>query len=75
MNALDDSVGRIMEALDSSEMLDNSIVLFISDNGGPTIDPSWKFANTASNWPLRGVIMIEWKIKCFFFFFNSRKVS
>lgn len=36
-------------------MLNNSIVLLISDNGGATEDSKGRFQNFASNWPLRGV--------------------
>ncbi|XKL69126.1 hypothetical protein PGB90_006895 [Kerria lacca] len=55
LDALDESVGKVIEALDSSQLLKNSVVLFISDNGGATVDPLWKYENTASNWPLRGM--------------------
>lgn len=32
---LDDSVGKVVKALDENDMLDNSIILFMSDNGAP----------------------------------------
>lgn len=44
-----------MKVLEETGMLGNSVVLFMSDNGGPTKDPDWLFENAASNWPLRGV--------------------
>ncbi|CAH1124701.1 unnamed protein product [Ceutorhynchus assimilis] len=48
---LDDSLGSIMEALEQKNMLANTIVAFISDNGAPTIGD---FPNWGSNHPLRG---------------------
>lgn len=52
VSKLDDSVGQIVEALDSKNMLQNSIIVFVSDNGAPTIG---SFMNWGSNYPLRGI--------------------
>lgn len=52
MNILDHSVGLIVKKLSEKKMLENSIVIFLSDNGGPTIGDG---NNRASNYPLRGV--------------------
>ncbi|MGL5879285.1 MAG: sulfatase-like hydrolase/transferase, partial [Xenococcaceae cyanobacterium] len=34
MKSLDDGVGRVLQALDEAEVADNTIVIFVSDNGG-----------------------------------------
>jgi len=45
---LDDSVGAVLEKLRKSGLEENTLVFFISDNGGPTREL------TSSNLPLRG---------------------
>lgn len=37
VSKLDESVGRVVKALNDNDMLDNSIVLFLSDNGSPVV--------------------------------------
>ena len=46
--SLDDSVGTVLGKLESEDLLENTIVFFLSDNGGPTREL------TSSNRPLRG---------------------
>ncbi|XP_054268843.1 arylsulfatase I-like [Macrosteles quadrilineatus] len=48
---VDESVGKVMEAMKSKSMLNNTIILFLSDNGGATNNYN---GNAASNWPLKG---------------------
>lgn len=45
---LDSNIARILQALDNSGQADNTIVVFASDNGGPS------YARD-NNWPLQGV--------------------
>ncbi|XP_055624076.1 arylsulfatase B [Toxorhynchites rutilus septentrionalis] len=58
LKELDDSVGAIIKALKSRGMLENSIIVFSTDNGGPAngFNDNW-----ASNWPLRGVKNTLWE--------------
>lgn len=55
LTSLDESVGSIVTTLDKNDMLNDSIIVFISDNGAPSDDPIWGHGNFGSNWPLRGV--------------------
>lgn len=48
LSNMDDSVGRVMDQLRQSGLEENTIVFFLSDNGGPTKEL------TSSNLPLRG---------------------
>ncbi|KAG8226112.1 hypothetical protein J437_LFUL006742 [Ladona fulva] len=48
---LDESVGRVVEALGENGMLDESIIIFTTDNGGAAAGFD---SNFASNWPLKG---------------------
>jgi arylsulfatase A-like enzyme len=51
---LDESVGKVIAALERRGMLKNTIIVLLSDNGAPTLDVGvWR--NWGSNYPLRGV--------------------
>ncbi|KAI4495541.1 hypothetical protein M0802_008553 [Mischocyttarus mexicanus] len=58
VSKLDESVGEVISALRKREMLENSIILFISDNGAPTINV---LSNRGSNYPLRGIKASPWE--------------
>lgn len=52
MSAMDDGIGAIESKLRDRKLEDNTLVFFISDNGGPTL--STTSVNRCSNHPLRG---------------------
>uniref|UniRef100_A0A146L2S6 Arylsulfatase B n=1 Tax=Lygus hesperus TaxID=30085 RepID=A0A146L2S6_LYGHE len=58
LNRLDWSVGQVVNALKKRGMLENSIIIFSTDNGGPAGGFN---LNAASNWPLRGVKNTPWE--------------
>ncbi|XP_028129869.1 arylsulfatase B-like [Diabrotica virgifera virgifera] len=51
VSMLDQSVGTVISALRDKRMLDNSVILFMSDNGA---QPRGLHANHGSNYPFRG---------------------
>ncbi|GBM07924.1 Arylsulfatase B [Araneus ventricosus] len=51
VSALDHSVGEIFEALEKAKMLDNTIFVFTTDNGGAVEGTD---GSLGSNYPLRG---------------------
>ena len=69
LSAMDDGIGRVLEALRNLGLEEDTLVFFLSDNGGPTR------STTSSNAPLRGYkfqvleggiripFMIRWKGK------------
>ncbi len=48
LSGLDDAIGEVLAALNDSNKLENTLVFFISDNGGP------QDANSSDNTPLSG---------------------
>jgi arylsulfatase A-like enzyme len=48
ISAMDDGIGNVLAALSRNKLLEDTLIFFISDNGGPTP------VNTSRNTPLRG---------------------
>ncbi len=48
LSAMDDQIGNVLNALAKHGLEEDTLVIFLSDNGGPTQ------GNTSSNYPLRG---------------------
>jgi arylsulfatase A-like enzyme len=57
--AMDDGIGRTLEALRVQGLDEHTIVFFFSDNGGPTMEGT--SVNAASNAPLRGSKRQTWE--------------
>jgi len=51
VSLLDQSVGKVVASLKAKNMLHNSVILFYSDNGAPTIG---MHSNQGSNFPFKG---------------------
>ncbi|KAK8754965.1 hypothetical protein V5799_002336 [Amblyomma americanum] len=59
VDALDQSVGALIEELEKANMLENTVLVFSTDNGGHPYtrdDP-----NRGFNWPLRGIKGTVWE--------------
>lgn len=54
IKSLDDSVGRIVGALNELEIAENTLVVFASDNGGLAYPEDGRRPDNTSNLPLRG---------------------
>ncbi|KAK8777604.1 hypothetical protein V5799_029051 [Amblyomma americanum] len=58
VDALDQSVGQVFRALGDAAMLENTVIVFSSDNGGAV----WGYQkNRGINWPLRGAKTSLWE--------------
>ncbi|XP_073999826.1 arylsulfatase B-like isoform X2 [Rhodnius prolixus] len=58
VSKLDESVGEVVSALRARHMLDNSVIVFLSDNGAPT---HGIHSNRGSNYPFRGIKNSAWE--------------
>jgi arylsulfatase A-like enzyme len=54
MSAMDDAIGAVLKTLDENRLTDNTLIFFVSDNGGPPV-------NSSSNGPLRGYKAQTWE--------------
>jgi len=53
--AMDDNIGRVLDALRKHKLEENTLIFFVSDNGGPTNN------NGSRNTPLRGFKAQTWE--------------
>lgn len=53
---MDDAVGAVVRALKSRHMWDNTLLVFLSDNGGPIYEPG-----AANNYPQKGGKYSDWE--------------
>lgn len=54
-SAMDDNIGKVLETLRKHNLEENTLIFFLSDNGGPTR------ANSSRNTPLRGFKAQTWE--------------
>jgi arylsulfatase A-like enzyme len=55
MSAMDDAVGKVLEQVRKDGEEDNTLIFFLADNGGPTMQ------TTSGNGPLRGFKASTWE--------------
>lgn len=58
VTTLDKNIGHVVAALAERELLNNTIIVLISDNGAPSVGFTTNFG---SNWPLRGSKGTPWE--------------
>jgi arylsulfatase A-like enzyme len=59
LSAMDDAIGRALGALRERKLEEKTLVIFLNDNGGPTMPTTT--VNGASNGPLRGSKRQTWE--------------
>jgi len=52
MSSMDDAIGKLLQKLKDEKLEDNTLIFFVSDNGGPTMQGTT--INGSINTPLRG---------------------
>src|SRR6187431_1939928 len=66
MSAMDDGIGAVLKKLDESKLTENTLIFFVSDNGGPPSNGSLNGVlrgNKAQTWEggIRVPYMVQWK--------------
>jgi len=59
LSAMDDGIGKTMQALRAEQLEEDTLVIFLNDNGGPTMTGTT--VNGSSNAPLRGSKRQTWE--------------
>ena len=54
IDEMDQGIGWVVDALEASGKLENTLIIFLSDNGGVSPKPGHEFENWANNEPFRG---------------------
>ncbi len=66
MSAMDDAIGAVLARLDESKLTENTLIFFVSDNGGPPVNSSSNGVlrgNKAQTWEggIRVPYLVQWK--------------
>ncbi len=74
---LDESVGRIFNKLKETGLDENTIIVFMADNGGISWDEKSKLGRTTSNFPLKGgkAMLYEGGIRVPLIFWQKGKIK
>ena len=66
MSAMDDAIGAVLKKLDENKLAENTLIFFVSDNGGPPVNSSSNGVlrgNKAQTWEggIRVPYLVQWK--------------